>query len=249
MIEVRNLTKVYGETVAVDNVSFDVARGEIVGFVGCNGAGKTTAMRILTAFAAATSGEAFMGGHHVFWDADAVRRIVGYLPENTPLYDDLRVRDYLMFRARLKGVAACLRKRRVGEAMERCGLVDVSRRIVGELSKGFRQRVGLADTLVGDPKILILDEPTVGLDPNQVREARELIRELGETRTVLLSTHILPEVEMICGRTIVIDEGRIVADAPTDELRRSAGREERLEEVFVRLTAGGSDGAGGGADE
>jgi len=249
MIEVRNLTKVYGETVAVDNVSFDVAQGEIVGFVGCNGAGKTTTMRILTAFAAATGGEAFLGGHHVFWDADAVRRIVGYLPENTPLYDDLRVRDYLMFRARLKGVAACLRKRRAAEAMERCGLVDVSRRIIGELSKGFRQRVGLADTLVGDPKILVLDEPTMGLDPNQVREARELIRELGETRTVLLSTHILPEVEMICGRTIVIDEGRIVADAPTDELRRSAGREERLEEVFVRLTAGGSDGAGGGADE
>lgn len=237
MIEVRNLTKVYGETVAVDDISFEIARGEVVGFVGCNGAGKTTAMRILTSFAAATSGEAYMGGHHVFWDSDEVRRIVGYLPENTPLYADMRVGEYLMFRARLKEVPASLRKRRVAECVGRCGLGSVSRRVIGQLSKGFRQRVGFAEALVGDPQILILDEPTIGLDPNQVREARELIRELGETRTVLLSTHVLPEVEMICGRTIVIDKGRIVADARTADLMKEAGVDERLEDVFIRLTA------------
>lgn len=248
MIEVRDLTKLYGETVAVDHVSFEVARGEIVGFVGCNGAGKTTAMRILTSFAAATSGEAYMGGYHVFWDSDDVRRIVGYLPESTPLYGDMRVWEYLMFRARLKCVPATLCKRRVADCIERCGLRDVSQRVIGQLSKGFRQRVGLAEALVSDPKILILDEPTVGLDPNQVRDARELIRELGETRTVLLSTHILPEVEMICGRTIVIDQGRIIADAPTADLMRQSGRDERLEDAFVRMTREGA-GAEGGASQ
>ena len=246
MIEVRNLTKVYGDTVAVDGASFEVARGEIVGFVGCNGAGKTTTMRILTSFAAATSGEAYMGGYHVFWDSDNVRRIVGYLPENTPLYGDMRAWEYLMFRARLKEVPACLRKRRVAECIDRCGLAEVSHRVIGQLSKGFRQRVGLAEALVGDPKILILDEPTVGLDPNQVREARELIRELGQTRTVLLSTHILPEVELICGRTIVIDRGKIVADAPTADLMAQSGADERLEDVFIRLTAEQAEAGAGG---
>ena len=245
MIEVNDLTKVYGATVAVDGVSFQVALGEIVGFVGCNGAGKTTTMRILTSFAAATRGEAYVGGHHVFWASDEVRRIVGYLPENTPLYPDLRVWEYLMFRARLKEVPACLRKRRVAECIGRCGLDGVRRRVIGQLSKGFRQRLGLADALVGDPKVLILDEPTVGLDPNQVRDTRDLIRELGETRTVLLCTHILPEVERICARTIVIDGGKIVADQPTAELRKRSGTDERLEDVFVRLTAGAArEGAG-----
>ncbi len=242
MIEVQNLTKVYGDTVAVDGVSFEIARGEVVGFVGCNGAGKTTTMRILTSFAAATSGEAYMGGYHVFWEADEVRRIVGYLPESTPLYGDMRVFEYLMFRSRLKGVPACLRKRRVAESVERCGLQEVVRRVIGQLSKGFRQRVGLADALLGDPEILILDEPTVGLDPIQVRGTRELIRELGETRTVLLSTHILSEVEMICGRTIVIDRGRIVADGPTAELVGRAGMDQRLEDVFTRLTRPTAEG-------
>lgn len=243
MIEVRNLTKVYGETVAVDDASFEIARGEVVGFVGCNGAGKTTTMRILTSFAAATSGEAYLGGHHVFWDSDEVRRIVGYLPEDTPLYTDMRVAEYLMFRARLKEVPACRRKRRVAECIGRCGLAGVGRRVIGQLSKGFRQRVGLAEALVGDPKILILDEPTVGLDPIQVREARELIRELGETRTVLVSTHILPEVEMICGRTIVIDRGRIVADGRTQDLIAESGAGGRLEDVFIRLASKSGEGA------
>jgi len=236
VIEVRNLTKTYGDTVAVNRASFEVASGEVVGFVGCNGAGKTTTMRILTSFVAASSGDAYVGGHHVFWGADDVRRLVGYLPENTPLYGEMRVHEYLMFRARVKGVPACLRKRRVAECIDRCGLPEVRRRLIGQLSKGFRQRAGLADALVGDPRVLILDEPTVGLDPNQVREARELIRELGETRTVLLSTHILPEVEMICGRTIIIDEGSIIADAPTADLIKESHGDERLEDVFVRLT-------------
>ena len=236
MIEVCDLTKVYGATVAVDHASFEIARGEIVGFVGCNGAGKTTTMRMLSSYAAATSGEAYMAGHHVFRESAEVRRIVGYMPENNPLYGDMRVWEYLMFRARLKEVPACLRKRRVAECIERCGLKDVVRRVIGQLSKGFRQRVGLADALVGDPEILVLDEPTMGLDPHQVREARELIREVGATRTVLLSTHILPEVEMICGRTIVIDRGRIVADEPTADLMSKAGGDGRLEDVFIRLT-------------
>jgi ABC-2 type transport system ATP-binding protein len=235
VIEVRNLTKMYGRTVAVEGVSFEVDRGEIVGFVGCNGAGKTTTMRVLTSFAAATRGEAYMGGYHCFWDSDQVRRIVGYLPESTPLYPDMRVREYLMFRARLKDVPACLRKRRVSECMDRCGLRETGGRVIGQLSKGFRQRVGLAEALVGDPRILILDEPTVGLDPIQVRGTRELIRELGATRTVLLSTHILSEVELICDRTIVIDSGRIIADAPTAELQQQAGADARLEDVFIRL--------------
>ena len=243
MIEVRNLTKVFGETVAVDDVSFDVARGEVVGFVGCNGAGKTTVMRILTSFAAATSGNAYMGGYHTFWDSDEVRGIIGYLPENTPLYSDMRVHEYLMFRSRLKDVPACLRKRRVAECIDRCGLSDVSRRVIGQLSKGFRQRVGLAETLVGDPKIIVLDEPTAGLDPIQVRGARNLIRELGETRTVLVSTHILPEVEMVCGRTIVIDKGKIIADGPTADLIAESGTDEHLEDVFVRLAAERGEGA------
>jgi ABC-2 type transport system ATP-binding protein len=239
MIEVRNLTKMYGDTLAVDRVSFEIDRGEIVGFVGCNGAGKTTTMRILTAFAAATSGDAWMGGFHTFRESDDVRRIVGYLPESTPLYTDMRVWDYLMFRSRIKGVPACLRKRQVATCMGRCGLDGVRRRVIGQLSKGFRQRVGLADALLGDPAILVLDEPTVGLDPIQVRGAREVIREIGETRTVLFSTHILSEVELICDRTIVIDHGRIVADGRTEDLRRSSGAGARLEDVLIRLAEEG----------
>ncbi|MFW6107714.1 MAG: ABC transporter ATP-binding protein [bacterium] len=241
MIETRDLTKTYGGTVAVDRVSFEVDRGQVVGFVGCNGAGKTTTMRLLTAFAAPTDGDAYVGGHHVFWGADEVRRLVGYLPEDVPLYPGMRVWEYLMFRARLKEVPACRRKARVAECIDRCGLGEVRRRIIGHLSKGYRQRVGLADALVADPPVLILDEPTIGLDPVQVREARELIRELGETRTVLLSTHTLPEVEMICGRTVVIDAGRIVADAATADLMEQAEADERLEDVFVRLTAEQAD--------
>jgi ABC-2 type transport system ATP-binding protein len=234
VIEVQHLTKRFGQLVAVDDVSFRVEQGEVVGFLGPNGAGKTTVMRILTAFLPATSGTVRVAGADPFWQSLAVRRQVGYLPESVPLYAEMRVAEYLFHRARLKGVAACERKRRVAEVMERCGIPEVAHRLIGQLSRGYRQRVGLADALVNDPPILILDEPTVGLDPNQVRLVREMIRELGRDRTVLLSTHILSEVELICPRVIVLSAGRLVADGRTADIL--AREQASLEEVFTRLT-------------
>ncbi|MBM4036763.1 MAG: ABC transporter ATP-binding protein [Planctomycetes bacterium] len=220
--------------VAVDDVSFRVDEGEVVGFLGPNGAGKTTVMRILTAFTPATAGKVRVAGFDPFWEAMQVRERVGYLPENVPLYREMRVVEYLFHRARLKGVAACERKRRIGEVLDRCGINEVASRVIGQLSKGYRQRVGLADALVNDPPILILDEPTVGLDPNQVRLVREMIRDLGERRTVLLSTHILSEVEMICPRVLIISGGRIVAEDKTENLKARMGGS--LEDVFGKLT-------------
>ena len=235
MIEVEHLTKRYGNIVAVDDISFGIEKGEVVGFLGPNGAGKTTVMRILTAFIPATSGKARVAGFDPFWESLNVRRNVGYLPENVPLYREMRVSEYLFHRARLKDVPACERKLRVGEVIERCGIREVAHRVIGHLSKGYRQRVGLADALVNDPPILILDEPTVGLDPNQVRLVREMIRDLGQRRTVLLSTHILSEVEMICPRVIIISGGRIVAQDRAENLTRDLGV-PTLEDVFVQLT-------------
>ncbi|MBI2949345.1 MAG: ATP-binding cassette domain-containing protein, partial [Verrucomicrobia bacterium] len=200
MIEVSDLTKRYGGRTAVENVSFTVQRGEIVGLLGPNGAGKSTILRILSTFLPATSGTVRVASFDVFYRSAEVRRRIGYMPENNPLHLDLRVREYLKFRARLKGLSAGQARERVGIVMEQCSLTDVSRRIVGQLSKGYRQRVGLADALVHQPELLILDEPTIGLDPNQVRSVRQLIKELGKTHTILLSTHILPEVEMTCSR-------------------------------------------------
>jgi len=234
LIEVEHLTKRYGKIVAVDDVSFRVAEGEVVGFLGPNGAGKSTVMRILTSFTPATSGKVRVAGFDPFWESMQVRERVGYLPENVPLYREMRVSEYLFHRARLKGVAACERKRRIGEVLDRCGIAEVAGRVIGQLSKGYRQRVGLADALVNDPPILILDEPTVGLDPNQVRLVREMIRDLGQRRTVLLSTHILSEVEMICPRVIIISGGRIVAEDRTANLKSRLGG--TLEDVFVQLT-------------
>jgi len=234
LIEDEHLTKRYGSIVAVDDVSFRVEKGEVVGFLGPNGAGKTTVMRMLTAFLPATSGKVRVAGFDPFWESLQVRRNVGYLPENVPLYRELRVNEYLFHRARLKGVAACERKRRIGEVIERCGITEVTHRVIGQLSKGYRQRVGLADALVNDPPILILDEPTVGLDPNQVRLVREMISALGQGHTVLLSTHILSEVDMICPRVIVISDGRIVADDTRESLKGRIG--PALEDVFVKLT-------------
>ncbi|HPD14918.1 MAG TPA: ABC transporter ATP-binding protein [Planctomycetota bacterium] len=234
MIEVEHLTKRYGKIVAVDDVSFRVEEGEVVGFLGPNGAGKSTVMRILTSFTPATSGQVRVAGFDPFWESMQVREGVGYLPENVPLYREMRVSEYLFHRARLKGVAACERKRRIGEVLDRCGIAEVAGRVIGQLSKGYRQRVGLADALVNDPPILILDEPTVGLDPNQVRLVREMIRDLGQRRTVLLSTHILSEVEMICPRVIIISGGRIVAEDTTANLKGRLGG--TLEDVFVQLT-------------
>ena len=210
MIQVEQLTKRYGSTLAVDGISFQVEPGEIVGFLGPNGAGKTTTMRILTCYLPATSGRVTIAGHEVFADSLEVRRNIGYLPEGVPLYPEMRVREYLMYRARIKEVPAHQRKARVEYVMDRCGVADTERKLIGSLSKGYRQRVGLADALVNDPPVLILDEPTIGLDPNQIRLVRDLIRDLGQKHTVLLSTHILPEVEMVCGRVIIIQSGKLV---------------------------------------
>src|SRR5712691_1542535 len=237
MIEVGNLTKRYAGVTAVSNISFSVARGEVVGLLGPNGAGKSTTMRILACYLPATSGTVRVAGLDVFRQSDEVRRRIGYMPENNPLHYDLRVREYLKFRARLKGLSRKRSRERVDVVTEQCGLTDVSKRIIGHLSKGYRQRVGLADTLVHDPELIILDEPTIGLDPNQIRQVRELIKELGKHRTVLLSTHILPEVEMTCSRVIIIHRGKIVASDSVERLKkmRRGGGETILE---VRADAG-----------
>jgi ABC-2 type transport system ATP-binding protein len=222
MIEVSDLTKTFGATVAVDRISFGVDRGEIVGLLGPNGAGKTTTMRILTCFLPATAGTAKVAGFDCRNDSLDVRRRVGYLPENVPMYPEMRVREYLMFRAKLKEVPRRQRRQRVDYCMLRCQISDVHRKLLGALSKGYRQRVGLADAMLHDPDLLILDEPTVGLDPIQVREARQLITELGQDHTILLSTHILPEVEMVCKRVVIIAEGRIALDDQLGNLQRDS---------------------------
>lgn len=220
MIKVSHLTKTFAGCTAVDDVSFEVAPGEIVGFLGPNGAGKTTTMRILACYLPATRGTVTVAGHDVFEDSLEVRRHIGYLPENDPLYPEMRVDEYLDFRARLKGIGGARRRKRVDEVKELCGLSDVGRRIIGQLSKGYRQRVGLAESLVHDPDLLILDEPTIGLDPNQNRQVRSLIKDLAKRHTILLSTHILSEVEMTCQRVLIINQGRIVASDTPENLRR-----------------------------
>lgn len=226
MIQVEHLTKRYPGRTAVDDVSFSVGRGEVVGFLGPNGAGKSTTMRILTSYLPATAGRVTVAGHDVFADSLKARREIGYMPENVPLYDDFRVKEYLHFRARLKGLRGRDCRQRVGEVMDLCGLTDMRKKMIGTLSKGYRQRVGLADALVHRPQLLILDEPTNGLDPNQIRQVRELIRHLGEKHTILLSTHILTEVEATCGRVIIIDHGKIKASDTPEVLQqrlRTAG--------------------------
>lgn len=219
MIKVENLTKRYGTMPAVNDISFQVAEREILGFLGPNGAGKSTTLRILTGYLFATSGNVTVAGHDVFTHPEAVKNITGYLPENVPLYPELRVREYLKYRAELKKIPAAKRTKAVSEAIERCRIGDVQNRIIGQLSKGYRQRVGMADALVGDPQILILDEPTIGLDPHQIRQVRDLIRELGKERTVILSSHILPEVEAVCTRVQIIHRGRLIGQGKPDELR------------------------------
>ncbi|MBI4271859.1 MAG: ATP-binding cassette domain-containing protein [Candidatus Rokubacteria bacterium] len=218
MIEVQGLTKQYGPVTAIRDVSFSVAPGEIVGFLGPNGAGKSTAMRILSCFMPATSGTARVAGYDVFTQSMQVRRRIGYLPESVPLYTEMRVAPYLDFVAEVKGVARGERRRRVADVMDRCLIADVQNRLIGTLSKGYRQRVGLAQALVSDPEVLILDEPTIGLDPRQITEIRSLIRALAGRHTVILSTHILPEVSMVCGGVVIINKGAIVAQGPIDTL-------------------------------
>jgi ABC-2 type transport system ATP-binding protein len=218
MIQVRNLTKNYGAIAAITDVSFDVERGAVVGFLGPNGAGKSTAMRILSCFMPATSGEARVAGFDVFGQSMEVRRRIGYLPENVTLYSDMRVAAYLDFVAEVKGVGRGERKRRVADVIERCLIGDVQNRLIGKLSKGYRQRVGIAQAIVSDPEVLILDEPTIGLDPKQIAEIRALIKSLAGQHTVILSTHILPEVSMVCQGVIIINKGSIVAQGPIDRL-------------------------------
>ncbi len=224
MIEVQNLSKRYPTRLAVDDVTFSVREGEIVGFLGPNGAGKTTTMRVLTGFLPPSSGAARVAGHDVVSQSNAARASLGYLPESAATYPEMRVREYLAFRARLEGVASGLVRTRVSEAIERCLLSEVAERKIENLSKGFKQRAALAGALVHQPRVLILDEPTIGLDPVQIIKIRETIRDLGRNRAVLLSTHILPEVEAVCDRVLIIDRGRIVAEGTPSELRgRLAG--------------------------
>ena len=223
MIEVANLTKRYAGHTAVSGISFTVERGEIVGLLGSNGAGKSTTMRILSCYMPATSGSARVGGLDVFTQADEVRRRIGYMPENNPLHPEMRVREYLKFRARLKGLGWRRSRERVDVVLQQCGLTEVSRKIIGHLSKGYRQRVGLADALVHEPELIILDEPTIGLDPLQIRSVRQLIKEMSRNQTVLISTHILPEVEMTCNRVVILYEGKVLAADTPDNLRKLMG--------------------------
>lgn len=250
MIEASGLSKRYGDVAAVDDVSFTVGRGEVVGFLGPNGAGKTTTMRMLTGFLPPTDGSAKIAGHDIFESPLDARRAVGYLPETPPLYPEMSVRGYVSYVARIKDVPRSRRKAAVDRALERTGLTDVQGRVIGTLSKGYRQRVGLAQAIVHDPAVLILDEPTVGLDPLQIGEIRQLIAELaapeqGDAQhTVILSTHILPEVEAICRRVILIHQGQKAIDQPIEEL--TAGG-QTLYDVFARVTTRDVAAEAGGA--
>jgi ABC-2 type transport system ATP-binding protein len=231
MIEVRNLVKEYGEHTAVKNISFSVAKGEILGFLGPNGAGKTTTMRMITGALPPTSGTVVLSGFDVLENPLEVKKRIGYLPETPPLYMDLSVESFLKFVAKIKGVEKNLQKERLEWAMQKCGLLDVRKRVIGNLSKGFKQRVGLAQAIINKPDVLVLDEPTVGLDPNQIREIRNMIQELSKEHTIILSTHILPEVTMICDRATIIQGGKIVKEGTIAELTK----DKTLEEVFVEL--------------
>ena len=232
MIEVTNLTKRYAGHTALSSISFSVERGEIVGLLGPNGAGKTTTMRILSGYLPATSGTVHVSNLDVFHNADEVRRRIGYMPENNPLHLEMRVREYLKFRARLKGLSRQKCRERVDVVMDQCSLTDVSHRIIGQLSKGFKQRVGLADALVHEPELIILDEPTIGLDPNQIRAVRQLIKSLAHSHTVLISTHILPEAEMTCNRMVIMYEGKILAaDTPQNLQRLMSSHSQIVAEI------------------
>jgi ABC-2 type transport system ATP-binding protein len=238
VIEVQHLTKRYGPVTAVDDVSFKVERGEILGFLGPNGAGKTTTMRVLTGYMPPTEGKAIVAGYDVFQQPLEAKRRTGYLPEMPPLYPDMKVRDYLAFVARIKGVPRAERKARVAASMERTRIDDVGHRLCGKLSKGYRQRVGLAQALLHNPEVLILDEPTAGLDPKQIIETRELIKNLAGDHTVILSTHILPEVSQTCQRVVIINKGHVVAvDTPENLTSRLRGSET----MYVQVDGIGAD--------
>lgn len=232
MIEVKNLTKSYGPVLAVDNISFRVEAGEIVGFLGPNGAGKSTTLRILTCYHPATSGSAKVAGFDVFTQSMEVRRRIGYLPEGNPLYPEMRVREYLNFRGKLRGMDRSGRETAIKRVVERCWLGDFIDRPIAQLSKGMKQRVGLADALLHDPEVVVLDEPTIGLDPNQIRETRKLITDLSKRHTIILSSHILPEVEAVCERMIIIAGGKVRASGSINHIRdRIKGASRLIAEV------------------
>ncbi len=241
MIEVQHLTKRYGRVTAVNDVTFKVERGEILGFLGPNGAGKTTTMRILTGYMPATEGKAIVAGFDVFGQPIEAKRRTGYLPETPPLYPDMSVSEYLQFVARIKGVPSGERNQRVGQVMERTRIADMADRLCAKLSKGYKQRVGLAQALIHNPDVLILDEPTAGLDPKQIIETRQLIKELAGDHTIILSTHILPEVSQTCQRVVIINKGHVVAvDTPDNLTARLRGSET----MYVQVEAPGADVAG-----
>jgi ABC-2 type transport system ATP-binding protein len=248
VIVVNELTKAYGPVLAVDHISFEVPKGQIVGFLGPNGAGKSTTIRMLTCYMPPTSGGATVNGFDIFRQSEQVRENLGYLPESCPLYTDMKVSEYLDYRGRLRKMPRDRRRTRIDYVVERCWLGAVRDRVIGHLSKGYRQRVGLADTLLHDPPVLVLDEPTVGLDPTQIIETRKLIKDLGGDHTVVLCTHILPEVEAVCDRAIIIAGGKIVAQGSPDELRDSRRLQARVlveckaEPEAVRKTLGGVAG-------
>ncbi len=260
MIEAQSLTRRYGDFTAVQDVSFSVGEREIVGMLGPNGAGKTTTIRMITGFLPPTGGRVTVAGKDLFEAPQEARRQLGYLPENVALYNEMRVEEYLAYRARLEGMPRADARGAIGEAIERCLLTDVRSQIIGTLSKGYRQRVGLATAILHRPSVLVLDEPTVGLDPKQIIAIRELIRDLGRERTLLLSTHILPEVELLCNRVMIIDRGRIVAEGTPESLRESwmgnptlricfKGDPEGVAETLTQLpgVTGGRPGTGEGA--
>lgn len=231
-ITVSNLTKEYGPQKAVNDISFEVKTGEILGFLGPNGAGKSTTMKIITCFISPTEGDVSLNGNSIYEDPRTVRSRIGYLPENTPLYTDMTIVDYLKLSARLQEMPADRIMPRIREMIDICGLGPEKHKFIGELSKGYRQRVGLAQALIHDPEVLILDEPTTGLDPNQIAEIRSLIKEIGKEKTVMLSSHILKEVEATCDRILIINEGKLVADGSTRELRqRAQGADQLLVQV------------------
>ena len=245
VIEVSHLTKQYGNHLAVDDVSFTVADGQICGLLGPNGAGKSTIMNILTGYLSATSGQVTVAGHPLPEEADAAKACVGYLPEQPPLYPEMTVQEYLTFAAELKGVKKAERKEQVCRAARRTGLETVLPRLIRSLSKGYKQRVGIAQALLGSPRLIILDEPTVGLDPAQVIEIRKLIRELGRAHTVILSSHILSEVQAVCQQILILSKGHLAAAGSLEELTADG---KSLEEVFLELTDGESEEATGEED-
>ncbi len=223
MIQVENLTKYYGDFLAVDRISFEISRGQIVGLLGPNGAGKTSTLRILTGYLSASSGAVTIGGFSIEDDPIKVKRMMGYLPESAPLYHGMLVYDYLLFVAGMRGISKDKALSRIRLLAKMCGLREIMSRSIGELSKGLKQRVGLAHAMMGDPEILVLDEPTSGLDPNQIIEIREIIKQIGKEKTVILSTHILSEAEATCDRVVIINKGKVVADDSADALKQSAG--------------------------